>query len=50
MIEQCITGIQHIGIPTNDMHATVTFYRKLGFETVYETVLEDENCQVCFLK
>jgi catechol 2,3-dioxygenase-like lactoylglutathione lyase family enzyme len=48
MIRQFITGIQHIGLPTNDMNATAAFYKKLGFETVFETVLPDENCRVCF--
>ena len=27
-----ITGLQHIGIPTNDMDKTVDFYQKIGFE------------------
>ena len=25
------TGVQHIGIPTNDIGKTVEFYHKLGF-------------------
>ena len=32
------TGIQHIGIPTNDIETTIAFYHKLGFETAFETV------------
>ena len=32
------TGVQHIGIPTNDIDKTVDFYHKLGFETAFETV------------
>jgi catechol 2,3-dioxygenase-like lactoylglutathione lyase family enzyme len=43
-------GVQHIGIPTNDMNATADFYRRLGFETAFETVLPDQNCRVCFFK
>ena len=31
------TGVQHIGIPTNDIDKTVDFYHKLGFETAFET-------------
>ena len=27
-----ITGIQHIGLPTNDIEATIKFYETLGFE------------------
>lgn len=34
------TGVQHIGIPTNDIDKTVDFYHKLGFETAFETVNE----------
>ena len=31
-----VTGIQHIGIPTNDIAKTKQFYTSLGFELVYE--------------
>jgi len=44
------TGIQHIGIPTNDMNATIDFYQRLGFKIASETLLKEENCRVCFLK
>lgn len=37
------TGIQHLGIPTNDMKKTLAFYEKLGFEIAYSTVLGDKN-------
>ena len=43
-----VTGLQHIGIPTNNMAATVKFYQSLGFETVYETSNNGEA--VCFLR
>jgi catechol 2,3-dioxygenase-like lactoylglutathione lyase family enzyme len=43
-------GVQHIGLPTNDMSATIDFYRRLGFDIAYETVLKDDNCRVCFFK
>lgn len=43
-------GLQHIGIPTNDMEATVAFYQKLGFEIAYETINEAANEKVVFLK
>lgn len=42
------TGIQHIGLPTNDIEQTIAFYEKLGFETVYRTANGAE--QVAFLK
>ena len=44
------TGIQHIGIPTANMNATVEFYKKLGFELIQEEYLEEAKCKVCFLK
>ena len=43
-------GVQHIGIPTNDMNATVDFYQRLGFKIAFETVLKEEDCRVCFFK
>ena len=27
-----VTGFQHIGLPTNDIEATIAFYKTLGFE------------------
>ena len=47
-IKRLITGLQHIGLPTNDMAATVTFYRSLGFELVHEADNDGET--VCFLR
>ena len=32
------TGVQHVGIPTNDIGKTVEFYHKLGFETAFKVV------------
>jgi len=46
-------GLQHIGIPTNDMEATIDFYGRLGFNIDFETTLKEENaaaCRVCFFK
>ena len=31
-----VTGLQHIGIPTNDMTKSLEFYEKLGFENIYQ--------------
>ena len=47
-IAERITGIQHIGLPTNDMDKTLEFYKTLGFEVAYETMLGVER--VCFLR
>ena len=38
------TGIQHLGLPTNDVSATKDFYHGLGFETIFE------NDKACFLQ
>ena len=44
------TGIQHIGIPTNDIEKTIAFYQELGFEIALQTVNEEANEKVAFLK
>lgn len=43
------TGTAHIGVPTNDMEATKTFYQALGFDIILETLNEDAMEKVCFL-
>ena len=42
------TGLQHIGVPTNDLNQTIDFYRSLGFELALRTANGDE--QVAFLR
>lgn len=42
-----IKGLQHIGIPTDNMGATIDFYKKIGFEILYETV--NDGNRVVFL-
>ena len=42
------TGLQHIGIPTNDIEKTIAFYTALGFDMVYRT--ENNGEKVAFLK
>ena len=42
------TGIQHIGIPTNDIEKTIAFYQKLGFEIALQTVNEEADEKVAF--
>lgn len=49
-IEKYITGIQHIGIPTNDIDKTVTFYQGLGFKIAHTTLNEAANEKVVFLE
>lgn len=48
MMKDYATGIQHIGIPTKDIKVTKEFYKKIGFETAFETV--NEGAKVAFLK
>ena len=43
-----VNGLQHIGIPTNDMDKTLSLYKKLGFEIALET--KDGETRVAFLK
>lgn len=45
-----INGIQHIGLPTNDIETTIEFYEKLGFEIALRTINEEANEKVAFLK
>lgn len=42
------TGVQHIGVPTNDIAKTIAFYEALGFVNVHQ---KDNNGEmVAFLK
>lgn len=47
-MREFVKGLQHIGIPTDNMEATIEFYNKIGFETVYETV--NDGDRVVFLQ
>ncbi len=49
-LKEQLSGVQHIGIPTNDIETTVEFYKKLGFEVVFQTVNQEANEKVAFLK
>ena len=48
--QKFITGLQHIGIPTNDIEATIDFYETLGFSIAFQTVNEAVNEKVVFLR
>jgi lactoylglutathione lyase len=50
LIAKYTTGVQHIGIPTNDIEKTLTFYHGLGFETTLRTVDPATNTLVAFLQ
>ncbi len=45
-----ITGIQHVGIPTNDIQQTILFYEGIGFEKVWQTINKQTNEKVMFLQ
>lgn len=47
-VKEYCSGLQHIGIPTNNINETVEFYKNLGFEVVYTTRNGDET--VTFLR
>ena len=40
---EMLTGVQHIGVPTNDLEKTVAFYETIGFQPVLEIVNEAAN-------
>lgn len=46
--KQNFKGLQHIGIPTNDMDSTIEFYQKIGFEIAHEA--KDGEVRVVFLQ
>jgi lactoylglutathione lyase len=45
-----VTGIAHIGIPTNDIEKTIEFYKRLGFQVLLETYNEKACEKVAFLQ
>ena len=48
--QKYITGLQHIGIPTNDLEATIAFYETFGFQVTFQTVNEAAGERVAFLR
>lgn len=49
-IKTKVTGIQHVGIPTNEIQKSISFYEGIGFEVVWQTVNELNNQAVVFLR
>ncbi len=43
-------GIQHVGIPTNDLENTIRFYEDLGFQVILRTSVPEKNQNVAFLQ
>ena len=49
-MEETITvGLQHVGIPTNDLEKTEKFYKKIGFQTLLSTENPNNSKKVVFL-
>lgn len=49
-LKEQMIGIQHVGIPTNDIETTIQFFEKLGFETALRTINEEADEKVAFLR
>lgn len=49
-VKNYVNGLQHIGVPTNDIEKTIAFYESLGFECVMRTVNEAAKEPVAFLE
>lgn len=49
-MKEYVTGLQHVGIPTNNIDKTIIFYKELGFEVAFETVNEQAGERVAFLR
>lgn len=47
-IKDFCTGVQHVGIPTNDIEKTKEFFEALGFSVAYFTV--NDGVKVAFLR
>lgn len=48
--QKFIIGLQHIGIPTNNMEETIIFYTTLGFQIALQIVNHAANEAVTFLR
>jgi len=47
-MKEYLNGLQHLGIPTSSVTDTVAFYKGLGFEVIYETIID--GADVAFLE
>ncbi len=45
-----ITGLQHLGLPTQEFKRTVDFYKSLGFQEEMRTQMGPKDQAVSFLK
>ncbi len=47
-VKEYITGLQHVGLPVQDMELTLEFYRNLGFEEAFSTF--NQGSRVVFMQ
>lgn len=50
MIADLITGIEHLGLPTNDIEKTIAFYESLGFQVTLRSVFQGTDIPVAFMQ
>lgn len=49
-IQDTVTGVQHVGIPTTDLEGTIAYYQKLGFECLGIYPNGEDRCTFLRLK
>lgn len=49
-IDKMICGLQHIGLPTNDIDKTIDFYEGLGFSVAFKASVGKSVERVAFLR
>ena len=49
-LKEFCTGVQHIGIPTENIEQTILFYEGLGFDKLYDTYKKNGEQKVVFLQ
>lgn len=42
-LSDSVNGLQHVGIPSEDLQKSAAFYESLGFTKIYETPNGEEN-------
>ena len=45
-----VTGVQHIGLPTECLEETVSFYESLGFQVAHRSKVPETGQNVVFVK
>ncbi len=42
-LDQLVLGVQHIGVPTQEMEKTAEFYLSLGFKETFRTIIHESQ-------